>query len=825
MNNKTNFYNFISEFKIEIPRIQRDYVQGRAITGEQVEKRGDFVNNMISSLKDENKTCVLDFVYGFTSDDIGSKTFIPLDGQQRLTSLYLLHWYFLFLLKKKERLSKTKVEEYDKKNKKMSLLNGRFSYNNRISSTEFCKRLTSMEMGVFNYDVEGTIKAIILGQAWFDDEWMCDPTIETMMEMLLVFEEKLCDESYIELKTMAERLFNEDAIYFDKLKLEELHQGESLYVKMNARGKKLTQFENWKSKFTKMLEDCHKNEVFDCGDGNRCESLKYKDYFCYSIEHDWNDIFWHFVTKGKTWNTIEDVMNSQYPTVDRAFSNFLKFIHAICFFNDKNAKVGDFQWTFAQNEESFGSNKTNNLKFLFQCFDFLSSMSIMEIEKFFNDIFYIKKNNTDNIPTHKVRHYKDQTNLFELAIGYYQEENSKEIVNNREDPNKFDLNSTYLLWAILKYCAPKYCDSRNTPFLVDDKLRNYVRECRNSIEKIDQFLTGPVTLSPNIRITDAYENLSKLPQINVSTKYNDSTLQDLYEWLGDFDYVGGQALAFVPILDDIDSGKTTITPIMINKFMCCFDNASTLQRVQMIIGAGYKGKTKIGTTGNRERIFFGHITRWKVLYIEDSVVFSPILRKLIIDFNTYGTIQALLNNYRVVSTKNTFAYYMLNYEYALWAPNNPTANLIDSKNGEYYYAVLGNLDDMDLIALRSLSSNPLSAYHIDPLVCAVINNCRSKYPKITEKIKYIGRYGTKHGIAIPDVSNTELDTFHFITNKDGWTIETDTNGLLNDILKINPQLSYKNSIFELTVNNVKETDKVIIGKTILEAIATHFNWW
>ena len=100
MNNKTNFYKFISEFKIEIPRIQRDYVQGRAITSEQIERRGDFVNNMISSLKDENKTCVLDFVYGFTSSDIESKTFIPLDGQQRLTSLYLLHWYFLFLLRK-----------------------------------------------------------------------------------------------------------------------------------------------------------------------------------------------------------------------------------------------------------------------------------------------------------------------------------------------------------------------------------------------------------------------------------------------------------------------------------------------------------------------------------------------------------------------------------------------------------------------------------------------------------------------------------------------------------------------------------------------------
>lgn len=51
MNNKTVFSRFIQDFCIEIPRIQRDYVQGRAITSEQAEKRDDFVNNMISALE------------------------------------------------------------------------------------------------------------------------------------------------------------------------------------------------------------------------------------------------------------------------------------------------------------------------------------------------------------------------------------------------------------------------------------------------------------------------------------------------------------------------------------------------------------------------------------------------------------------------------------------------------------------------------------------------------------------------------------------------------------------------------------------------------
>lgn len=832
MNNKTIFSRFIQDFCIEIPRIQRDYVQGRAITSEQAEKRDDFVNNMISALEDKNKTCVLDFVYGFTSGDINSRIFIPLDGQQRLTSLYLLHWYLLFLLKKKEiklKIDNNEVEDYDKDNSKMSLLKGRFSYNNRISSTEFCKRLTSFENGAFNWEIEGSIKDVILEQAWFDDEWMCDPTIETMLEMLLVIEGKLKSKKYDELKAMTERLFNEEAIFFDKLNLEDLHQGESLYVKMNARGKKMTQFENWKSKFTKMLEDFHKDEEFDCGDKNRC-GLKYKDYFSYSVEHDWNDIFWHFVTKGKMWNTIEDVMNSSYPTVDRAFSNFLKFIHAICFFydrNDKNAKVGDFKWTFLQNEETYGEGKIDNIKFLFQCLDFLSSIN--SFDDFFNAIFYIKSNNTDSVQSHKVRlnkEHKEQTNinLFELAIGYYcPDEKSKEIINNREDPSKFDLTSNYLLWAILNYCAPKYCASR-TPFVVDDALRNYVRECRNKIEMINQFLRGPVTLSPNIRITDANANLKQLIETKVPTKYSDNQVQDMYEWLGDFDYVGGQALAFVPILDDIEKGTTNITLNMIKNFMCSFDKASTLERVQMFIGAGYIGKKDIGSTGNRERVFFGQKTRWNVLFVEDSIVLCDCLRKLIKDFANNYTVEALLNHYRILCKKDTFAYYMLNYDYALWAPNNPSAKHEDSDNGEYYYAISGDLDNMDIIALRSLSNNPLSAYHIDPLVCAVIHNCLSNHPNLSDKIKYIGRYGTKHGISIPNKINNELDEFCLISNKNGWTIQTDTMELENIILNANPQLSYNNGIFELMTNNIKETDKVKIGEAILETIAKYFKW-
>lgn len=818
--NKTSFARFISEYIIEIPRIQRDYVQGRAVTPEQEEKRLDFINSMFFALEDDSKKCVLDFVYGFKSSDVKNKVFIPLDGQQRLTSLFLLHWYLLYLLNNNKPDGQ---EPYDKNQEKISLLSGHFRYNNRLSSTEFCERLTSLNEFI---PIGGDIKTVVTQQAWFDDEWLFDPTIDTMIEMLRAYEARIQTKDYAVYEKMANRLFNTDAICFDKLYLEDLHQGESLYVKMNARGKKLTQFENWKSKFTKMLQDKHATEEFEDGELKRCGSLEYKDYFCYSIEHDWNDIFWHFVTRNLEWASVDEIINQDYPTVDRAFSNFLKFLHAIFFFRDKNneeSKIGDFQWTFAQNEETYGKDKTCNLKFLFQCLDFLAS--IHDYDDFFNEIFYQKDSNTDSVPNHKVRYDGYSTNLFEKAIGYYTKEN--ECINNREDQTRFSLTDNFLLWAILSYCAPKFCKNRVIPFTVDDDLRFYVRECRNEFETIDQFLKASVSLSSIIKLTESSVPIRRIEIIARSTGavFRPSALQDLYEWLGDFDYVGGKANSFIPLLKDIEKGNASITIDMIRNFMIAFDNASTIKRIQLIIGAGYRGKTKIGTTaGDRERYFFGEKNRWNVLFIEDAAEMTIVLRKLIQDFAKFNTVQDLLDDYRTKAESDTFAYYMLNYEYALWSPTNPTSDIAGAENGYYFYAALGNLDDMDLISIQSISSQPLSAYHIDPLVCAVIHDCSLSHPNITEHIDYLGRYSDKRGISIVNSANDEI--FHLVSNKNGWKIETDNNNLRSDILKtdINLNYNYANNVFELTSGGTPEKDKVKIGIAILKAIAKHYGW-
>ena len=80
---------------IIIPKIQRDYVQGAVVFKTdnyfEINSKGkrflDAIFDFIVS--DNNNDFVLDFIYG----SIKNGSFYPLDGQQRLTTLFLLYWY------------------------------------------------------------------------------------------------------------------------------------------------------------------------------------------------------------------------------------------------------------------------------------------------------------------------------------------------------------------------------------------------------------------------------------------------------------------------------------------------------------------------------------------------------------------------------------------------------------------------------------------------------------------------------------------------------------------------------------------------------------
>ena len=142
--------------KIIIPIIQRDYAQGRnTATIKRVRK--NFLNALYDAVT--KKPVTLDFIYG-DLDDAGILT--PLDGQQRLTTLFLLYWYAA----KKEKIAEVKY----------SFLKY-FSYETRPDTRDFCAELIKFQPQ-FNEKLSSEIQ----DQAWFPLSWKKDPSISTQLK-------------------------------------------------------------------------------------------------------------------------------------------------------------------------------------------------------------------------------------------------------------------------------------------------------------------------------------------------------------------------------------------------------------------------------------------------------------------------------------------------------------------------------------------------------------------------------------------------------------------------------------------------------------------
>ena len=123
MERAISFWDFLNRYNIETPIIQRDYAQGRK--GKET-LREMFLKNLKNAidnnLLDKQEILILDFVYG----SVKNGKLQPLDGQQRLTTLWLLHWYVALRAKKMEEAGR---------------LLQKFSYETRMSSRNFFKNL------------------------------------------------------------------------------------------------------------------------------------------------------------------------------------------------------------------------------------------------------------------------------------------------------------------------------------------------------------------------------------------------------------------------------------------------------------------------------------------------------------------------------------------------------------------------------------------------------------------------------------------------------------------------------------------------------------
>lgn len=212
-----SFYELVEKYEVKIPILQRDYAQGR-------ESNISICENFLKALKEsvlQDKTINLDFIYGNLDND----TFLPLDGQQRLTTLFLLHWYAA----EKEHITGDCRKILKK-----------FSYETRLSSRRFCESLLDNAIAIDS--AENSIGEQILDSKWFYLSWKHDPTIRAMLRSI-----DMIHTVFKEVDDLWSALVNCKKIVFHLLILENFGLSDDLYIKMNARGRLLTPFENLKA--------------------------------------------------------------------------------------------------------------------------------------------------------------------------------------------------------------------------------------------------------------------------------------------------------------------------------------------------------------------------------------------------------------------------------------------------------------------------------------------------------------------------------------------------------------------------------------------------
>lgn len=281
--------------RIKVPLIQRDFAQGR---DSEREVREEFLNSLHAALilpaTDESLPLNLDFIYGSIEGE-NDKRFLPLDGQQRLTTLFLLHWYLSW------------QDGLGDKFKEFFCSNGesRFLYSVRPSSTEFFNELVGYQPENKENDTT-RLSDLIKNQPWFYSHWRLDPTIQSCLAMLDSIHNKFLGTSGLYSRLIDESL---PAITFQLLDLDNFGLSDDLYIKMNARGKPLTAFETFKARYEQELKNLFVNETRKIGE----KDLSVADYFSISIDNRWSDFFW--AHRDKETNLYDEAVMNLFRTV------------------------------------------------------------------------------------------------------------------------------------------------------------------------------------------------------------------------------------------------------------------------------------------------------------------------------------------------------------------------------------------------------------------------------------------------------------------------------------------------------------------------------
>lgn len=679
MNKEYYTYNEFSSTPVAIPVIQRDYVQGANANSK---KRNGFFESLLDALLGE-ESFEMDFIYGSTDEKSDKSYFQPIDGQQRLTTLALLAWVLNNRLKGKYNAQLPGI-----------------TYLTRPSSEQFTKHL-------FGYCIPGSYTSISeyikTNPGWFSRRWLDDPTINAILEGLDYMDSLLNHEKYKDrIEEIANRFFNNSPLCFECLDMQALNLGDDLYIKMNARGKMLTSFENWKAGFEGILGRLFKDKPYVYGQIPGMEDTpSVTDYFIYAIEHDWCDMLWP--NAYKRWSALSDKEKKKvsYPRIDEEFMNILNFISRVLFFSSDDIsdfKRSTFEDSLEANREKLFSS-IDNVNILMRILDTLVRMNKLPggSKAFFESIF---------------------TNKFDgdgVRINIYTSDNEGVDLLQACLDDKIEIVYEIILWAVLKYLLA-HPGALEHP---DRNFRDYLLIVVGWVRGRRQRLIKGLRVAPNLRLDDYPEAVKIINDLSdnddVFAALNETTTASLAEELRKGLYVNQGKYDIIRVLsgceelyfdfgllyDSIDA--STDNDAYIEKFME-FINMRDEDRIRTLLRYGYNGIQPMnnyyfyGLNGHWDYIFT--LGQKEESYEECSGAFTGY-------FGNAGM---------VTYNKDSFSYYLLKYTGFL--------NAYYAKNDYYYpmhYFMRDNGSTYNALALKTMSTMPRHGFNVDPFGDTVVD--------------------------------------------------------------------------------------------------------
>lgn len=256
-NNSSYFKKLINDYIIYVPEFQRNYLQGDDSNESIKYKRDRLLDDIFSCIESQSKSIDLGFIYGRVERSYKDKLFYPYDGQQRLTTLYFLYLLIYF-----------KFNKYDE----IDSIKEKLSYQTRISTNRFIESFLSWILdskekdNIYNdfWNKDGKdLKGFIMSQDWFMmTEWNYDVSIINMLSIIVEISGRI--KKNLGDKTGIVNFIDKDKnnpFQFDFIYVDDISKSDDLYIKINARGKALSPFENLKSDIDKYWKDEDKTKL------------------------------------------------------------------------------------------------------------------------------------------------------------------------------------------------------------------------------------------------------------------------------------------------------------------------------------------------------------------------------------------------------------------------------------------------------------------------------------------------------------------------------------------------------------------------------------